>query len=350
MSSARGKVALASLAALTGAILVIGPLDGAGAAPPAEPPGSLSVAGAFTAADGYGYQVELGAEETPFFELLPNGGFDEGVDFWGGFNNATLTIVEGADPENPAGELTADDPTSDGGMVNCFGNVADFGVPTGGFDGDTLSGSVELLALEPGVRVDLTLHAWTDPDCADGPVPIETFSVFPGTSWAPFDIGPSTVPGGTTSLGIVVELIAVAPAFPNGVVIDNARVVNESEIEEGVGNTFFYLAGPTAGCDLSGPGTEPGTAILAEAVCGGASHQSVVIDGCDAELQFHGAVHSDHPKLNYLGSVTVDVDLRAKSATKVDLDITFHTPGGKIPVSVKGFAPDVIEMETCFGE
>jgi hypothetical protein len=71
----------------------------------------------------------------------------------------------------------------------------------------------------------------------------------------------------------------------------------------------------------------------------------VKVDDCRAIIQAHGFSHSDHPLLNYLGSTTLELDFRKKSATTGDVDITINTVAGKI--MLKGKVTGPIIMGTC---
>ena len=67
--------------------------------------------------------------------------------------------------------------------------------------------------------------------------------------------------------------------------------------------------------------------------CGTASGQSVFIDGCTAMMQTHGFIHSDNPMVNYWGATTIDVKYEKKKAPNDKIQITLHTPTGKINLS-----------------
>jgi hypothetical protein len=121
----------------------------------------------------------------------------------------------------------------------------------------------------------------------------------------------------------------------------------------GLGDVVYEIVGPSlsacsvhgssASVDFTNVGNEGGVSPSAE--CGRAFGQSVAVDDCRARIQAHSFEHSDHPLINFLGPVTVDIDFRKKSSTTGDLDVTVHTAAGKI--MIKGKLNGAITMSTC---
>ncbi len=123
---------------------------------------------------------------------------------------------------------------------------------------------------------------------------------------------------------------------------------DEDPDSAGVGGMFFALGGSNLSmCDAHGPGAEPGTIPLADFECGGSGNVSVRVDGCEAEMETHGIVHSDHPNTVHFGSMTVDITHR-RNAGQADgrLSVVVYTP--KEPITLEGdVSADHLEMETC---
>lgn len=127
----------------------------------------------------------------------------------------------------------------------------------------------------------------------------------------------------------------------------------ESGAVAGLGDAVMEVSGPgvsactvhgsSAQVDWSNFGNEGGVQPSYE--CGRSYGESVKIDDCKATIQAHGFSHSDHPLINYLGSTTLDIDFRKKTATTGDIDITIHTVAGKI--MLKGKVSGPIIMSTC---
>jgi len=116
----------------------------------------------------------------------------------------------------------------------------------------------------------------------------------------------------------------------------------------GVGGMFFALGGPNLGvCDAHGPGADPGTNPFAGFECGGSANVSVRIDGCNAKMETHGFVHSDHPNTVYFGSATLNITYH-RNAGDADgrLSVIVYTP--KKPIRLNGkVSADHLDMETC---
>ncbi len=131
------------------------------------------------------------------------------------------------------------------------------------------------------------------------------------------------------------------------------RAVESGAAPGGLGDVVLEVVGPgisictvhgsSAFVDFTDVGNEGG--VTPSAQCGRAFGQSVKVDDCRATIQAHGFGHSDHPLINYLGSVTIDVDFRKRSGTTGDLDVTVHTVAGKI--MLKGKVSGTITMSTC---
>lgn len=116
----------------------------------------------------------------------------------------------------------------------------------------------------------------------------------------------------------------------------------------GVGGMFFALGGPNLSmCDAHGPGAEPGTTPLAGFECGGSGNVSVRVDGCEAEMETHGFIHSDHPNTVYFGSMTVEITFH-RNAGNADgrLSVVVYTPKGPITL-VGDVSAEHLGMETC---
>jgi len=78
--------------------------------------------------------------------------------------------------------------------------------------------------------------------------------------------------------------------------------------------------------------------------CGIAFGQSVSINGCVALMSFHAYVHSDSPRVNFLGPATVDVMVQ-KNASGVRVNLTIYTP--KTAITVQGSFTGTVGMSTC---
>ena len=80
--------------------------------------------------------------------------------------------------------------------------------------------------------------------------------------------------------------------------------------------------------------------------CGTAYGMAVEIEGCKAELQFHGYLHSDYPAVTYMGPVTVDVELEKKA----EYDGETYTPGTKAKVTIYTPAETIKINGPVFGD
>lgn len=156
------------------------------------------------------------------------------------------------------------------------------------------------------------------------------------------DLGSASpqVPGGTLDLG------GDLTDRVSGEVYGFELHAIEDPVTAGVGEMFFVLGGPGLSlCDGHGPDAVPGTSPLLE--CGGSGGVSVRVDGCTAELETHGFVHSDHPNTVYLGPMTVDITYN-RNAGSADgrLSVVVFTP--KEPITLDGdVSASFLDMDTC---
>ena len=102
----------------------------------------------------------------------------------------------------------------------------------------------------------------------------------------------------------------------------------------GRGDTDINIQGVTRACSVHGPGADEGNFPYQGTQCGIAFGNTVVINGCVAELEAHGYVHSDHPNVNYLGSTTIDVRYQ-KTRNGDQMSVTIYTPKEKIQLTGK---------------
>jgi hypothetical protein len=138
----------------------------------------------------------------------------------------------------------------------------------------------------------------------------------------------------------------------NGVLVDNDTGMTYSfaltavqNSGNGGGDTNINIQGVTRACSVHGPGAEEGNFPYQGVQCGMAFGNGVSINGCVAELEAHGYVHSDHPNLSYLGSTTIDVRYQ-KSRAGDQMKVTIHTPKEKIQLIGKVMGAGAV-MPSC---
>jgi hypothetical protein len=138
-------------------------------------------------------------------------------------------------------------------------------------------------------------------------------------------------------------------------------VASEYAPNAGAGNVTLVLAQqpnqPTLGiCSTHGP--EPdinrdfdssnnfeapnASAPLSGIQCGTAGGMSVALNGCVADIELHGFIHSDHPRVTYIGMMTLDLHF---DKTIGEIDLTAYTP--KEAIKLKGNATGAVAMSTC---
>ncbi len=78
--------------------------------------------------------------------------------------------------------------------------------------------------------------------------------------------------------------------------------------------------------------------------CARAFGQTVSVDGCIVKTSFHGYSHSDNPKINFVGPVTIDITIQ-KTQSKVSVDLAVHTPKG--PIQVSGQFTGTTQISSC---
>jgi hypothetical protein len=161
-----------------------------------------------------------------------------------------------------------------------------------------------------------------------------------------------------TTLIAALAAFATAPLFAaqgdsvqaNGQFVDQESGItvnfflNANQTDNGSrGNPTVGVFGPGLGlCTTHGPGPDFGSPAnnftgnfpLANVQCGGAGNQTVKIDGCVANIEAHGFVHSDHPNVNFMGATTVDVRYQ-KTREGDQVKVTIYTPKEKILLSGK---------------
>jgi hypothetical protein len=114
------------------------------------------------------------------------------------------------------------------------------------------------------------------------------------------------------------------------------------------------LQGPAISlCSVHGPGafvdfaSESGNSPMQDMQCGRAFGMDVALDGCSANLEYHGFVHSDRSSRIYFGSMTADVVFRKTGDNTGTMRLTIFTP--KAPMLFRGTvqSPTPIVMTTC---
>ena len=170
--------------------------------------------------------------------------------------------------------------------------------------------------------------------------------------------GPSAkpTPGGTITVSDPLAPSAVLTDNNTGTAYNLGLIASEDPIKTGIGTVALLLQGPSLSiCSSHGPpasisGGDPsfffGNKPLSEIECGTAFGMAVAVDGCAANAQFHGYVHSDHPNVNYFGTMTLDLRVQ-KDAGASDgmVDITVHTP--KNNINLRGSVTGPVVMDTC---
>lgn len=93
----------------------------------------------------------------------------------------------------------------------------------------------------------------------------------------------------------------------------------------GGGDTNINIQGRSRACSVHGPGADEGNFPYQGVQCGTAFGNGVSINGCVADLEAHGYVHSDHPNVSYLGGTTIDVRYQ-KTRSGDQMKMTIYTP------------------------
>lgn len=171
--------------------------------------------------------------------------------------------------------------------------------------------------------------------------------------------------------GLLVTAIAAAPGKaspgePGGSVLvgggaqftdnDTGTVYNfyfnaqENGSQAGVGNAFVLLGGPALSlCDTHSTHLGPlvGFSPLTEIDCAGSGQMAVSVDGCTANIEVHGFVHSDYPNVTYLGPMTIDLRFQKNAGDKDGVaTFTVYTP--KEPIKLHGkVTAGQVAMDTC---
>lgn len=134
-------------------------------------------------------------------------------------------------------------------------------------------------------------------------------------------------------------------------------IASESEEIPGNGQATFLLVGPSISmCTAKGTHAEiyfssagaeyPGNAPLEEVSCGTAHEMAVSIDGCQADIEYHGYVHSDYPLVTYMGMMTTDVNVKiGGNSGNNTINIQVYTP--KEVIKLNGKFSGYFEMDTC---
>lgn len=91
-------------------------------------------------------------------------------------------------------------------------------------------------------------------------------------------------------------------------------------------------------CDFEG--NQP----LYDVSCGTAYEMAVDIDGCQAEIELHGYVHSDYPSVNYMGMMTSYVKVKTEAQDQ-EIEIEIFTP--KDEIKLKGEVSGNVYIDTC---
>ncbi len=128
-------------------------------------------------------------------------------------------------------------------------------------------------------------------------------------------------------------------------------LASEDPVEAGFGEVTLLLEGNPNVCSASGPDPVIGNTPLVDIECGTAGAMAVAVDGCFADIEFHGFVHSDHPNTTYMGMTTVDLNFRqVERGGRFEpdagvIDITIRTPKGMI--RLHGSVLGSVVMDTC---
>lgn len=194
-----------------------------------------------------------------------------------------------------------------------------------------------------------------------------------------FAIAPTFLVSGAASTEDNIIIGARPPGEGKATFVDNASKADYSfhlVASEKDGKVTFYLEGPTPMdlCSAHGPsakiyfsdfpdeppiddpyeyfylGNYPFAVVEPDDIdaiqCGTAHNMEVSINGCQADIEFHGYIHSDYPLVTYMGMMTTDVSINIGSDPEDNkIDITVFTPKEKIKLS-GNFSGDV-EMENC---
>lgn len=83
--------------------------------------------------------------------------------------------------------------------------------------------------------------------------------------------------------------------------------------------------------------------------CGRAFGMDVGLDGCTANLEYHGFVHSDRSTRIYFGPMTADVQFQKTGAQTGEMRLTIFTPKAPIVLQGQVLSPTPIVMTTCQG-
>jgi len=102
------------------------------------------------------------------------------------------------------------------------------------------------------------------------------------------------------------------------------------EISAGRGTVILGLevqgGNPKLLCSTNGPHPSPGAFPLRDIKCGPAMGMPISIKGCKAEFEVHGYAHIHHPKVTYLGMVTIEVSFIKRPGAEGMVRIDVHTP------------------------
>ena len=113
----------------------------------------------------------------------------------------------------------------------------------------------------------------------------------------------------------------------------------------GRGDVDINIQGPSRACSVHGPGSDEGVFPYQATQCGIAFGNMASIDGCIADLEAHGFVHSDFPNVSYLGSTTIDVRYQ-KTRNGDQVAITIYTPKEKLQLAGKVVGAGAV-MPSC---
>lgn len=120
------------------------------------------------------------------------------------------------------------------------------------------------------------------------------------------------------------------------------------------GQTIMQLGGPAISlCSVHGQGavvdfaTEAGNSPLQTVQCGRAFGMDVHLNGCTADIEYHGFVHSDRAQDVYLGMMTTDIHFTKTGPTQGLMRVTTFTPKRPIVLEGRVTTPSPITMATC---
>jgi len=155
----------------------------------------------------------------------------------------------------------------------------------------------------------------------------------------------------STALGGDGDTLDLSPgefSDPNtGLTLNLILDVDEGDAGRGTVNLRLQIKnGANLLCSTFGPRADPGSTPLPGIQCGIANMMPISINRCKVQFEVHGYAHLHHPKVTYLGMVTIEVSFTKrpgleKGVVKIDV----HTP--KTTASFQGTISDNVVMDSC---